>query len=330
MVGIGINGYGRIGRSILRQSLQNEETTVKAVNDPMGPQQAENLTKHDTVYGHLDQTVRHKEQSLHIDDRDIAFYSKTKPGQIPWENHQIDVIIESSGRFRTWSEAQKHHSNNQTTTILSCPPKDSRINQYVHGINHAEIKPSEKIISAASCTTNGVCPILQSIDQEFGIESSHMTTIHSYTGSQNLTDSPASPEKPRRSRAAAENIIPTTTGASDAVAQILPQLRNKFEATAVRVPTPNVSAIDLVANLKTQVSQDSINEKLREHASKSSVLRTADKEKVSSDVLHKKPASMLDLSRTQVTAGNHVKLFAWYDNEAGYASQMIGLARHVS
>lgn len=329
-VRIGINGVGRIGRATLRTALGREDVAVVAVNDVMTDEDVAYLAQYDTNWGRLADDVAVEDGDLVVDDRRIALSHEEDPSELPWDDHGVDVGVESTGRFRTREDAAQHLEAGAETALVSAPPKgDEQVDQYVYGVNHEDYDGAA-VVSGASCTTNSVTPPLSVLLEEFTLEAAEMTTIHSYTGSQAIVDGPAS--KTRRGRAAAENIVPTTTGAATAALEILPELEGRFDATAVRVPTPSGSITEIVADLAESPDAAAVNDALEAaaHDDLADAMGVTRDPIVSSDVVGVEYGSLVDLEKTSRTGGGDlVKLFAWYDNEVGYASQLVHLAEYV-
>jgi len=330
-VRIGINGYGRIGRCTLRAALENDDVEIVGINDIMDFEQAEYLTKYDSVLGNIGYDVDLDGSTLTVDGNDISLYNIQDPSDLPWDDLDVDVAVESTGIFRKKHEAEAHLDAGADKTLISAPPKgEEPVTQFVYGVNHGDYD-GESIVSAASCTTNSVAPVAKVLDERFGIEAAQLTTVHSYTGSQALIDAPRG--KRRRGRAAAENVVPTSTGAASATTEILPELAGKLDGMAVRVPTVNGSLTELVANLADRPDATTINDAFREAANGdlAGVLGYTDDEVVSRDILGLPFSSYVDLQSTNVVAdGRQAKVLTWYDNEYGFACRMLDLARLVA
>ena len=330
-VRIGVNGFGRIGRCAFRYALTNDDVEVVGINDVMTAEQMEYLAKYDTNLGNLPAEVELDGDVLRVDDGHVSLYGIQSPAELPWDELDVDVAVESTGIFRTRDDAEAHLEAGADKTLISAPPKgDKPVPQYVFGVNEDDYD-GEEVVSGASCTTNSVALPMYVLLEEFGVASAEMTTIHAYTGSQALVDGPK--KKTRRGRAAAENIVPTTTGASVATTDILPELEGNFEAMAVRVPTAAGSITEVVADLEGNPDRAEINTAMTEYAEgelAGSMGATSD-EVVSSDILGWEYGSCVDLEQTStVEGGDLAKVFAWYDNEMGYTSQMMRLARHIA
>ncbi|MFW6003960.1 MAG: type I glyceraldehyde-3-phosphate dehydrogenase [Halanaeroarchaeum sp.] len=330
-VRIGINGFGRIGRCTFRAALNNDDVEIVGINDVMDFEQMEYLAKYDTTLGNLPYDVSLDGDTLHVGDNELSLYNIQSPEELPWDDLDVDVAIESTGIFRTKDEASAHLDAGADKALISAPPKgDKPVPQFVYGVNHDEYD-GEDIVSGASCTTNSVSPPMYVLLEEFGVNAAEMTTIHAYTGSQNIVDGPKS--KTRRGRAAAENIVPTTTGASTATTDILPDLKGKFEAMAIRVPTPSGSITEIVADLEGNPSAEEINDAMSEYANGEleGAMGVTDDEIVSRDILGWEYGSCVDLRQTStVEGGDLAKIFAWYDNEMGYTAQMMRLAEYIA
>lgn len=330
-VRIGINGFGRIGRATLRTALGRDGIDVVAINDVVDVDDLAYLIQYDTNWGPLEQSVTVEGGDLVIgDEQRIHVSQATDPGEIPWGAQDVDLAIEATGQFRQRSEAARHLDAGAQTVLISAPPTgDQAVPQYVYGVNHTEYD-GEAVISGASCTTNSVTPPLSALMDTFGVESANMTTIHAYTRSQNVVDGPAS--KTRRGRAAAENVVPTSTGAASATTEILPELEGAFEGTAVRVPVPSGSITELVLDLNANPSASAVNDTLVEYANGplNDAMGVTRDPIVSSDVIGTEYGSYVDLEKTNVVGdGDLVTLFSWYDNEIGYSSQLLHLADFV-
>ena len=326
---IGLNGFGRVGRSLLRASLSGDDVEIVAINDVMDDDDMEYLLRYDSVHGRLDGVSR-RGNTLVVADQAIALLSEPEPSTLPWDEIDVDVAFEATGLFRTYDEAAQHLDAGADKVIISAPPKgEKEVPMFVYGVNHAEYD-GEAVVSNASCTTNSIAPVVKVLDDAFGIDSGLLTTVHAYTGSQGLVDGPLS--KRRRGRAAAENIVPTTTGAAIATTEILPQLEGKLDGMAMRVPVPNGSITDLTANLETAVTKADVATAIRAAADNSlaGVLGYTDEEIVSQDIIGLPLASYVDIESLMVVNDTLVKVLAWYDNEYGFSAQMLDLARYVA
>jgi len=326
---VAINGFGRIGRAILRAGLNNKNIKFVAINDLSDIENLAYLLKHDTAYKKLDKKVETKKDSIIVGGQKIKVYNKKDPSELPWKKLNVDVVVESTGVFRTKEQAETHLKAGAKKVIISAPAKGKDpVKTIVYGVNHKTIKKSDKIISNASCTTNCLAPVVKVLNEKFGINNGFMTTAHAYTASQGLVDSTHSDF--RRGRSAPNNIVPTTTGAAKAIDLVLPELSKKINGIAIRVPVIDGSLIDLTLNLKKQVTEKEINRAF-EKASKSdlkNILRYSEEELVSSDIIGDKHACIIDSKFTSANKKT-VKVLAWYDNEFGYCSQLIKLIDYI-
>ena len=320
---IAINGLGRIGRNIIRAAIK-KNVSIVAINDIMDIKLAAYLLKHDTIRGSLNVEIL-DDETLKIEDNIVTYTTFLSPNETQF--HEADIVFECSGKFLTTNDAIKHIKGNVKKVIISAPANDDTPT-FVLGVNHKDYK-GEAVISNASCTTNCLAPIAKIIDEKYGILKGFMTTIHSYTMDQKLLDSPNYRDI-RRSRAAASNIIPTFTGAAKAIYKVLPNLKGKLDGRSVRVPVNNVSLMDLVLELNTDVSAEEINELLEFHAKTDlkGILEIDYDYKVSSDINSNPASSIVALDLTQ-TNGNLVKIFSWYDNEWGYSNRMIEMGEFI-
>lgn len=324
-----INGFGRIGRIVFREALTNPDVEVVAVNDLTDAAMLAHLLKYDSVHGTLDAEVSANGENIVVNGKEIKVFSEKDPAQLPWKEHEIDIVLESTGIFTTEEKASKHIEAGAKKVILSAPGKNG-MKMLVMGVNEDSYNPKEHhVVSNASCTTNGLSGISKVLNNKFGIKKAMMTTIHSYTNDQALLDAPHSDY--RRARAAAESMIPTTTGAAKSVAKVLPELEGKIDGMAIRVPTPNVSLIDLVAELETDASVEEVNQALKE-ASENELkgyLAYNDIPLVSRDYNGNTASATVDGLSTMSLGGNMVKVLAWYDNESGYSARCVDLAVHM-
>lgn len=327
---IAINGFGRIGRLVFREAIKNSEFEVVAVNDLSDAHQLAHLLKYDSVHGVYDAEVQSEENAFIVDGAKVQVFSEKDPANLPWGELDIDVVIESTGRFRSMEEVSKHVQAGAKKAILSAPAK-GEMPTYVMGVNHTQYQPSETVISNASCTTNCLSPVAKVLDEKFGIKRGMMTTIHSYTNDQRILDFPHS--DPRRARAGAVSMIPTTTGAAVAVSKVLPQLKGKLDGFSMRVPTPNVSCVDLVVELNaTSVTVEDVNNVLKEAANGElkGILDYNELPLVSIDYNGNPHSSTVDGLSTMVLDNNMVKVLAWYDNEVGYSNRLMDLAKYIT
>jgi len=326
---IGLNGFGRVGRSLLRASLTHDDVDIVAINDVMDDDDMAYLLRYDSVHGRLDGVSRHGD-TLFVHDQEFQLLSEHDPSEIPWDELEVDVVFEATGLFRTRDEAAQHLEAGADTVIISAPPKgETEVPMFVYGVNHEEYD-GDDVISNASCTTNSVAPVLQVLDDEFNVVSGLLMTVHAYTGSQGLVDGPM--DKRRRGRAAAENIVPTTTGAAGATSTVLPAFEGKLEGMAMRVPVPNGSITDITVNIDEPVERDDVLDAIRAAADGrlAGVLGYTDDEIVSRDIVGLPFASYVDLESVMVAANDTVKVLAWYDNEYGFSNQLLELAKHVA
>jgi glyceraldehyde 3-phosphate dehydrogenase len=324
---IAINGFGRIGRNAFKIAFDRSDCEVVAVNDLTNTKTLAYLLKHDTNYGLYSHEVDFDEQNLIVDKNPIKVLAEKDPTQLPWKDLKIDVVIESTGLFVEPDKARAHISAGAKKVVISAPAKGDSADSattVVLGVNDEQLKEAGDVISSASCTTNCITPVLNVIENSFGIEKMMMTTIHSYTASQNLQDGPG--KNLRESRAAAQNIVPTTTGASIAAARALPALKDIFAAFEIRVPTPVVSISDFVIVTKRSVSVDEVNETFKKATKEpyyQGILDVTEEELVSTDFIGNPHSAIVDLPLTAVVGGNLLKVTAWYDNEWGYSNRLV-------
>ena len=331
MNNIAINGFGRIGRSILRIIIEsNSELNVVAINDLGNYENLSYLLKHDSVMGVLDNDVKLVGDILKIDEREIKLVSMANPADLPWKEMDIDIVIESTGIFSDRISLEKHLEAGAQRVVLTVPPKDEIDATIVLGVNDKDIKDDFKLISNASCTTNCLAPIAKVLNDNFGIKSGLMTTIHAYTNDQALAET--THKDFRRGRSATQNIIPTSTGAAKAVGMVLPELNGKLDGMAMRVPVPNGSVIDLVLELDTEVTIDEVNQAVKNAADNEmkGILEYSSIPLVSTDILQNPHSSIYDASSTQLLDGNHIKVVCWYDNEWGYSNRIVDLVNKLS
>ena len=326
---IAINGFGRIGRLTFRNLLNLPNVEVVAINDLTDNESLAHLLKYDTMHGRFAGRVKWNDKYLTVNSKKITALAEKDPAKLPWKDLAIDVVIECTGRFLTKEKAQLHIDAGAKKVVLSAPPKGKDIPTVVLGANHKTLKKSDKIVSNASCTTNCLTPMAVTLDDNFGIERFFMTTIHAYTADQNIQDGPH-PKDLRRARAAAQNIVPTTTGAAKAVLNILPHLKGKVEAQAMRVPVATGSLTDLTVQLKKKATVEEINAAFKE-ASKTrfkGVMEYQEDPIVSSDIVQNRHSCIFDSLLTTVN-GNMARVIGWYDNEAGYSARLADLATRV-
>lgn len=321
---IAINGFGRIGRNAFKIAENTEGVEVVAVNDLADTKTLAHLLKHDSNYGIYHQEVGFDEQNIIVDGKKIRVYAEKDPSILPWKDLDIDIVVESTGLFTKREDAQKHIDAGAKRVVLSAPAKGEDVPTFVIGANEDKITAQDTIISNASCTTNCITPVMAVIEEHFGVEKSLMTTVHSYTASQRLQDAPA--KDLREARNAAENIVPTTTGASKAAARALPQLKGIFDGMSIRVPTPVVSISDITFVSKKDTTIEEVNKVLADAASSDrleGILAYTEDELVSIDYRGNSHSAIVDAKLTNVVGGNLVKVVAWYDNEWGYSNRLI-------
>ena len=328
---IAINGFGRIGRNAFKLAFERSDIEIVAINDLTDTKTLAYLLKHDSTYGNYHREVSFNENSIIVDGKEIRVFAEKDPANLPWNQLEIDVVIEATGLFVDPVKARAHINAGAKKVVISAPAKGEGAKFIVLGVNENTLTREDEIISNASCTTNCIAPVMAVLEREFGIEKSMMTTVHSYTASQRLLDAPA--KDLREARSAAENIVPTTTGAAIATAKVIPALEGKFDGLSVRVPTPTVSLSDITAVLRRNVSIDEINEVFRRAAKQpfyQGILGVTDEPLVSSDFKGNSHSCVVDLALTNVVAGNLVKVVAWYDNEWGYSNRLIELTADVA
>jgi glyceraldehyde 3-phosphate dehydrogenase len=329
MVKIAINGFGRIGRCFFRSGLEEEDIDFVAINDIASPKTLAHLLKYDSVHGGLKDEITAKEDSIVVNGKEIKILSERDPENLPWKDLDVDVVVESTGIFTDRENASKHLRAGAKKVIISAPATDPDLT-VVLGVNEKDYD-SEKhnIISNASCTTNCLAPIAKVILDNFGFRKGFMTTVHSYTSDQRLLDLPH--KDTRRGRAAALSIIPTTTGAAKATSLVIPKLKGKLDGLAMRVPTPNVSIVDLVVETEKETTIEEVNSALKEAAENelAGILACSDQPLVSVDYNGSPYSSIVDLLSTNVIEGNLVKILSWYDNEMGYSHRIVDLALYL-
>jgi len=328
-VKVAINGFGRIGRLVFRNGYKNKDLEFVAINDLADAKTLAHLLKYDSIYGRIDADVQTDNQSIIVDGKKIKTCMARTPDMLPWKDLEIDVVLESTGKYTDREGAGKHLRAGAKKVVISAPAKDPDAT-IVLGVN-AEAYDASKhhILSMGSCTTNCLAPVVKVLHQEFGIESGLMTTVHAYTNDQVVQDEPH--KDLRRARAAALSMIPTTTGAARAIAEVIPDMKGKLDGLAIRVPTPNVSIVDFVATLCHETSKQEINAKLKSYAEgpMKGILWCSEEELVSRDFSGNSHSSIVDLPNTTVIGGKMVKILSWYDNEWGFASRMAEMLRFV-
>ncbi len=322
---VAINGFGRIGRNAFKIAFARADLDIVAINDLTDTRTLAYLLKHDSNYGEYDQEVKYDDTHLIVAGQLISVLAEKDPSKLPWKELEVDVAIESTGLFTKHDQLKMHLAAGAKRVLLSAPEKDdTHHDTYVIGVNEQDLKPDHPIISTASCTTNCITPVAAIIEGAFGIEKAMMTTVHSYTASQRLQDAPA--KDLREARSAAENIVPTTTGASIAAAKALPALVGVFGGLSVRVPTPVVSLSDFVIITKKPVTVEEVNEVFKKAAAEpfyQGILAVTEEELVSSDFIGNSHSAIVDLKLTAVISNNMLKVVAWYDNEWGYSNRLV-------
>lgn len=327
---IGINGFGRIGRNTARIILGREDVTLVAINSSAHATSHAYLLKHDSVYGTLDIPVKGIEGAVIVNKQKILCFQEKDPASIPWKEAKVDLVLECTGKFRTTIDAKAHLHGGVKAVVISAPIKDDTPT-YVMGINHEKYNETHQIISNSSCTTNCVTTILKVLDENFGVVRGNMTTIHAVTDSQNLLDNSHKKEA-RLRRSAMVNLIPTTSGSAKDVAKLFPRLKGKLPCRAVRVPTPTVSMIDLVVNVKQKTDIESVNQAFLTASTGElkGIVGYAEEELVSTDFIGSPFSSVYDPYLTEVIEGTLVHVTAWYDNEWGYCNRLVDMATHVA
>ena len=328
-VKVGINGFGRIGRSVYRAQMGNPAVDVVAINDITDTGTLAHLLKHDSVMGNLTADVSAGDGCLIVDGKRIQIFSERDPAQIPWSSQGAEIVVESTGLFRTREAAQKHLGGSVRRVVISAPAKGEDIT-VVLGVNDSQLNDSHTVISNASCTTNCLAPVAKVLHETFGVTKAIMTTVHSYTNDQRTLDLPH--KDLRRARAAAVNMIPTKTGAAAAIGLVMPDLMGKCDGFSIRVPTPNVSVVDLVAELEQPTTPESVNEALKAAADGplNGVLAYTEEPLVSCDFKGNPNSSIVDGAMTRVVGENMVKVLAWYDNEWGYSNRVVDLVQRLA
>lgn len=327
---VAINGFGRIGRNAFKIAFDRADVDIVAINDLTSTESLAYLLKHDSTYGAYEHVVSFDEKHLIINGYKIPITAEKDPKALPWKELGVDVVIESTGRFTKSEDARMHITAGAKKVVISGPTKSDDVDTIVLGANDEKLEKSTDIVSNASCTTNSLAAVMSIMDEAFGVEKAMLTTVHSYTASQVLQDGPA--KDMRESRAAAENIVPTTTGAAIAVTLTVPQLKGKFDGMSVRVPTPVVSLSDVTMVLKKDVTKEEINDAL-ERAIKEpfyqGVLDVSKEPLVSSDYIGNSHSGIVDLLLTNVVAGNLAKVVVWYDNEWGYSNRLVEVVADI-
>lgn len=326
MVKVAINGFGRIGRNAFKILQGRKDAEVVAINDITDAATLAHLLKYDSSYGTYDQEVSSNEHAIIVNGKEIPVYAEKDPHNLPWANLGVDVVIESTGFFTKPEDAKAHIDAGAKRVVISAPAKGEGAKTIVLGVNEEDVTPDDLILSNASCTTNCIAPIMKVLEDEFGIEKAMMTTVHSYTGSQRILDAPA--KDLREARSAAENIVPTTTGASKAAALTIPSLQGKFNGLSVRVPTPVVSLSDITAVIKRNTTKEELVaffKKIADEQYYQGIIGVTEEELVSSDFIGDPRSCIVDLPLIDVVGGNMIKVVAWYDNEWGYSNRLVEL-----
>ncbi len=327
---IAINGFGRIGRNAFKVAFERDDMEIVAINDLTDTKTLAHLLKHDSTYGTYGKTVSHDDQNIIVDGQKIRVTAEKDPATLPWRDLDVDVVIESTGLFVDPAKARAHIDAGAKRVVISAPAKGEGATTIVLGVNEDKLESASDILSNASCTTNCITPVAAVIEHAFGIDKAMMTTVHSYTASQRLQDAPA--KDLREARNAAENIVPTTTGASIAAGQALPALQGIFGGLSVRVPTPVVSLSDFVIITKKPVTKEEVNEAFKKAAGEpfyQGILAVTEEELVSSDFIGNSHSAIVDLNLTAVVGGTMLKVVAWYDNEWGYSNRLVELTADV-
>jgi glyceraldehyde 3-phosphate dehydrogenase len=329
-VKVGINGFGRIGRNIFRTAIGDTDIDFVAVNDLTSTSALAHLLKYDSVLGNLDHQITATENGIKVENEEFRVFSERDPAKIDWESVGAEIVIESTGLFTKAEDAKKHLRGPVKKVIISAPAKNEDIT-IVLGVNEEKYDPAaHHVISNASCTTNCLAPVAKVVHEKFGIRSAQMTTIHSYTNDQQLLDLPH--KDMRRARAAALSMIPTSTGAAKAVALVLPELKGKFDGISVRVPTPNVSLVDVVMDLEKDTTAEEVNRAFKDAANEElrGILQFCEEPLVSTDFRKNDNSSIVDAEYTKVIGGNMLKVLSWYDNEWGYSCRVRDLIKYIA
>jgi glyceraldehyde 3-phosphate dehydrogenase len=330
VIRVGINGFGRIGRSVFRILAEREDMVVVAINDLFENEQLAYLLKYDTMMRVFPKEVTSDDEALYVDGKKIVMTAERDPAAIPWGALGVEIVIESTGVFTKRAQLEKHLVGGAKRVILTVPASDEIDATIVVGVNDETLKPGDRLVSNASCTTNCLAPLAKILDDRFGIEEGFITTVHAYTNDQRLADVPH--KDFRRSRAAAENIIPTTTGAARAVGKVLPRLKGKLDGMAMRVPVPDGSIVDLVCRLRSKPSAAAINAAVKEAAEGSlqKIVEYSEVPLVSSDIIGNPHSSIFDALSTHAAEDGYAKVVAWYDNEWGYSNRVVDLIERMA
>ncbi len=330
-VRIAINGFGRIGRMVFRKAILDDDFEIVAINASYPAEMLAHLIKYDTTHGKFAGEVRAEENAIIVNDKKVDLLNNRNPAELPWKEYGVDIVIEATGKFNSREKAQLHLDAGAKKVILTAPGKNEDVT-IVMGVNEGDLEiEKHDIISNASCTTNCLAPVVKVLDEEFGIVNGLMTTVHAYTNDQNNIDNPHKKDM-RRARACGQSIIPTSTGAAKALAKVLPQMQGKMHGMALRVPTVNVSLVDLVVDLKREVTVNEVNQAFKDAANGSlkGILDVTEEPLVSVDFNTNEHSAIIDGLSTMVIGPNKVKVLAWYDNEWGYSCRVVDLAKHVA
>ena len=325
---VGINGMGRIGRMIIRSIVENNNNNIeiKHINNRTSSEACSSLLKYDSIHGKFNADINFEDKHLIINKKKISFSQETDIKNINWKKCDVDYVFECTGKFNSKDKLEAHLNNGAKKVIVSAPCKNAD-KTIVYGVNEIELKKKDKIISAASCTTNCLAPVAYVLNENFEIEKAFMTTIHAFTSDQRILDN--SHKDPRRARSASQSIVPTSTGASKALGEIIPSLKGKLEGIAMRVPTPNVSLVELVFCTKKDLSIKKINSAFQNFSKKNKILKITEEKLVSIDFNHNPASSIIDASLTKVVGKNMGKISAWYDNEWGFSNRMCDIAEYL-
>ena len=327
---IGINGLGRIGRMVIRAIVENNHKNIeiKHINNRTDLKNSSQLLKYDSIHGKFNADIKFNKKNLFINNKKISYSRETELDNINWKKNSVDIVLECTGKNNSKEKSSQHIKNGAKNVIVSAPCKNAD-KTIVYGVNHKSINKNDLVISAASCTTNCLAPVAYILNKEFKIEKAFMTTIHSYTTDQRLLDNSHTDQ--RRARSAGQSIVPTSTGASKALGEIIPELNGKIEGLAIRVPTPNVSLVDLVFNSKKKLSINKINDSFKKASKKNlkNILEVTEEKLVSIDFNHNSNSAIVDLSLTNVVGDKMGKVSAWYDNEWGFASRICDLVEYI-
>jgi len=325
---VGINGMGRIGRMIVRSIFENKSKNIniKHINNRTNPEVCASLLKHDSIHGKFDANIDFDKNHIFINKNKITFSQETDLSNINWSKYNVDYVFECTGKFNSKDELLPHLNNGAKKVVVSAPCKNAN-KTIVYGVNETELKKNDNIISAGSCTTNCLAPVAYVLNENFKIDKGFMTTIHSFTSDQRILDN--SHKDPRRARSASQSIVPTSTGASKAIGEIIPSLKGKLDGVAMRVPTPNVSLIELIFCTKKDLTIDKINSAFQKYSKKNKILKTTKEKLVSIDFNHNPASSIVDENLTKVIGKNMGKISAWYDNEWGFSNRMCDIVDYL-